>query len=958
MSNVIAIDEINRTRSRYDVETIKRMMPSGDHFELKALRLAEADGGVRSGIWSAETIGLLIDRHLPNDLNYKSVLLGINPVHEWVYDADPQWRMKCGVWDAKTPYAGEPDIAAHIRVIIDIDPVEKSRPSTAAEISDMLSNVDLIDMPLLRRVWTIQTGNGVHLCCERSDGCEWDEDTIAMLRIYLKSVQDSPRWDRRISQIDTGTPLGRTACERLPGSVNRKFVETTEGSSRVKLVQWYKDPTPLAKITKKPRDFSPAKGGALPDVGTDIIDFMDEICPGWLEQLDQMRESRSRRGKSTLPKMSRAKSASETEEKKYQARREAFRRYAAKRRPADSGDNGRTGAFVIGATGTRSFDLDVETVVDVLFNCGWNASCNPPWELHELRERVISAHKTSHFPIGGYLTEKGWPKSSATSSEPRAKKYTGGKIKGGPAAAPDHQREEESPPPPPAIDPMIAEFSLEDPPPVAPTIQQQKAEKPADRRLTNYSIVTPEDGGRPEIRPLQFLEILDDLLHITGGWPAVVMGELFTHEGEDLKFFRKADDFFGWLWSQGLTVHWANIDGSISQAQFFAGIKSLSQGKTDVQIYRDVMKLPHEPRIEGVYYCEGKIDPQPTGYFDELLSLFAPAAPEDHTLIRAMFLTAFWGGPPGKRPMFVVEGDDSVEGGRGSGKTTLAQTLIKLTGEAAVSCQLDQKSTDELATRLLSTEAKTARVILLDNIKDSRISSQKIEELLTAEMISGRKLYEGDGRRPNYFTWIMTVNSPSLSKDLAQRSVSIKLKHPQYSSGWEARRTELLTNYHREIVSQILWELSQPVDHQRGEELSSLFRWPDWISQVLLRAGGDPSAAIATILERRDGHDDDASAGAVYAEAIRERIAQAKSQHLSRVQPYLIRAKTIAMWLIESGCLGSSNLIKVIRDLRFLNVPGLRIVPGKTDNVVRYLWTPQESIPGAKPVKFEEEFGS
>jgi ABC-type multidrug transport system ATPase subunit len=80
--------------------------------------------------------------------------------------------------------------------------------------------------------------------------------------------------------------------------------------------------------------------------------------------------------------------------------------------------------------------------------------------------------------------------------------------------------------------------------------------------------------------------------------------------------------------------------------------------------------------------------------------------------------------------MFVIEGDDSIEGGRGSGKTTLAQTLIKLTGEAAVSCQLDQKSTDELATRLLSAEAKTARVILLDNIKDSRISSQKIEELL------------------------------------------------------------------------------------------------------------------------------------------------------------------------------------------------------------------------------------
>jgi hypothetical protein len=52
-----------------------------------------------------------------------------------------------------------------------------------------------------------------------------------------------------------------------------------------------------------------------------------------------MRESRGRRGgKSSPPVMACAKSTSEAEEKKYQARREAFRRYAAKRRPADSGD--------------------------------------------------------------------------------------------------------------------------------------------------------------------------------------------------------------------------------------------------------------------------------------------------------------------------------------------------------------------------------------------------------------------------------------------------------------------------------------------------------------------------------------------------------------------------------------------------------------------------------------------
>ncbi len=45
-------------------------------------------------------------------------------------------------------------------------------------------------------------------------------------------------------------------------------------------------------------------------------------------------------------------------------------------------------------------------------------------------------------------------------------------------------------------------------------------------------------------------------------------------------------------------------------------------------------------------------------------------------------------------------------------------------------------------------------------------------------------MYFGEGTRPNTFLWCITMNGAALSKDLAQRCVTIKLGKPVYGGSW------------------------------------------------------------------------------------------------------------------------------------------------------------------------------
>lgn len=335
----------------------------------------------------------------------------------------------------------------------------------------------------------------------------------------------------------------------------------------------------------------------------------------------------------------------------------------------------------------------------------------------------------------------------------------------------------------------------------------------------------------------------------TGGWPKRMGARLFV-KGTDGKplWLEDSDGVFAWIGRQyageSSRVRWATGEDKLTRGQFVAALEQTAEA------YEAVEVVPHEPKLPALYYMHPGL-PRPTGTaLPQLLARFQPASDVDADLLKALFLTLFWGGSPGQRPAFLIESeDDDRMGGRGVGKSKLAHAVARLAGG-----HIDARPTetiDQLVTRLLSPGGLDRRVLLLDNVKTLRFSWGDLEALVTTDTISGRSLYLGEGRRPNLLLWLITLNGAVLSRDMAQRCVSVVLRRPSRDPTWEAATWALLDRRRWDIVADALAELRKP-----AQPLGTYSRWSAWEDGVLARTS-DPKAAQALIVKRQEAMDDD-----------------------------------------------------------------------------------------------------
>src|SRR5262249_53209740 len=123
---------------------------------------------------------------------------------------------------------------------------------------------------------------------------------------------------------------------------------------------------------------------------------------------------------------------------------------------------------------------------------------------------------------------------------------------------------------------------------------------------------------------------------------------------------------------------WRTGSDKVTKDEFLATLQMVATN------YDGVETMPHEPRLPGLYYCHPPVQGGDGTALAELLGRFSPASPVDRDLLKALFLSAFWGGPPGQRPGWLITSDEDGTGaadrGRGTGKTTLAQMVGRLAG--------------------------------------------------------------------------------------------------------------------------------------------------------------------------------------------------------------------------------------------------------------------------------------
>lgn len=333
--------------------------------------------------------------------------------------------------------------------------------------------------------------------------------------------------------------------------------------------------------------------------------------------------------------------------------------------------------------------------------------------------------------------------------------------------------------------------------------------------------------------PLPMSAILDRVRRHADGWPCRVDQSLFVPRAGGVDWLGSAAGLFGWLQTQAGKIYWHRTVGCVTKDEFFCELRRTATK------YLAVETLPHEPPVPGHYYCGGNVTGGDGSTLAALIDRFCPATPIDSDLILAAFLTPFWGGPPGKRPCFVITSDD----GAGAGKSTLVDMIDRLVGGAFDVSEKDDF--EAIKKRMLTRGALGKRIAKIDNLKSMRFSWSELEGVITAPAISGHRMFEGEGDRPNLLTWFITLNGANLSRDMAMRSIVAKVKRPTNSATWHDETTKFIDQNRETLIADIVGRLREV-----AAPLSRYTRWADWERDVLARLP-EPSDAQRVIAERQ-----------------------------------------------------------------------------------------------------------
>src|SRR5208282_1726549 len=238
----------------------------------------------------------------------------------------------------------------------------------------------------------------------------------------------------------------------------------------------------------------------------------------------------------------------------------------------------------------------------------------------------------------------------------------------------------------------------------------------------------------------------------------------------------------------------------VSGELFFEHLKMNSES------FKAVETIPHFPVLPETCYIHPPLPDSDGSSFEELLDRFCTATPEDRELIRAFYLTLFWGGKPGTRPAWLITGpDDDPKGGVGIGKSTFIELASTLVGGF-----IDVTLGEDIASvkkRLLSPNARQHRMVRIDNIK-AKVNWADLEALITSPVISGHKLFTGESCRPNHLIWCLTLNAASLSRDMAARCMIIQLQRPTNSPDWATETMQFIQDHKWQIITDIRHALS------------------------------------------------------------------------------------------------------------------------------------------------------
>lgn len=469
--------------------------------------------------------------------------------------------------------------------------------------------------------------------------------------------------------------------------------------------------------------------------------------------------------------------------------------------------------------------------------------CVPPWPKNELDHKLDSAFKTvqGDGSFGKLAAEP--PKHRAP---PRDRRMDRSDEDDNAAAAPSNT----SPATPPS-------------PPTEKPPRDEPAPKKRLPALYNTQSVTIPDPDNPENnkkikRYKPPAEILGEVFRVTDEWPRRISDQLsYVHrrsdKSQEIRHIESTDQFFAWLHHYFDGVVWDSGDcweidrmhrrKALSKNEFFEYVKAFVKHE-----YSGYSVYPHHPPRPDLFYLDWNREKSDDGAaLGEFYGTLNAQGELDRAILLAMMVTTVWGGGAGLRPAFILSSDH----GRGSGKSETCKAIAEFVG-GLIDMLLSSRAAERNRERMLSDKASRVRCVLFDNVK-TKIEGQDIESMITQSDIQGHKMYVGQASVPNYYLYMFSVNSPTASYDIAERSFEAligKQNHDFNFTQWWPPFVRKNREFVINACLDLLADKSLKFDVPDGVK----DRWGSWIEEVLIPVvsylnPGDHEAAYQMLTE-------------------------------------------------------------------------------------------------------------
>lgn len=388
------------------------------------------------------------------------------------------------------------------------------------------------------------------------------------------------------------------------------------------------------------------------------------------------------------------------------------------------------------------------------------------------------------------------------------------------------------------------------------------------------------ENGKPKEMPITVNELIKECHTRFLDYPRAIGSVMFDWQKDTKRvlYIQTVDDLFAWMERTSKNViEWKPGLGFVTRGVMFS---ALAQSCVK---YDSISAAPHYPPRTDVFYTYERMPPpDPThSSFWKLIGFFNPCNSANRTALAAYMVAPMFYDPNADRPLWIIDTTDQ----QGSGKTALVKMVCHLYNSEYIAVDMRQLDNDIQAVRrrLVSSDARSKRLVLIDNVKHT-LRSANLATIITEKYITGLAPYgRTEEVRPNDLTYTVTANNLEAETDIASRAYTVRIsKVVDPDPNWQTDVCAYIDQNRMQIFADIIHMMeNNGLSHLKRRHGSRFGGFDSRVLTAVCRDESEFAAVDAALSRENDISNVDLDDGQEFREMFLERMKHANIMDVS-----------------------------------------------------------------------------